>query len=197
MSKLAFTQNFLSLFTTADRSASIVGDLAEESRTRGVGWFWLQVARTGLALCFRSVSSAPIRSLLLAPSGIALSEALYIGALRLTGLDEFVRSYDPSQLTVELFLSKISIWIFAIAFLVTANLVVGLGLGRWASTKTMNGCVPAVTLLLVYLAVWPFLAAFVFHLPVTLNIAGAVAAPFVYIAPLLAGGTIGRWRTTT
>jgi hypothetical protein len=132
--------------------------------------------------------------LVLAPTGIALSETLYIGALRLTGLDEFVRSYDPSQLTVELFLSQISFWISAVAFLVTSNFVVGIGLGRWASTICMNGCVPAVALLLVYLAAWPFLAEFVFHLPVTLNIAGAVAAPFVYLAPLLAGGAIGRWQ---
>ena len=58
MLKAMFAQRLMCLFTTADRAESIVGDLLEESRTHGRGWFVLQSARTASALCFKSVGVA-------------------------------------------------------------------------------------------------------------------------------------------
>ena len=43
-------QRLFSLFTSADRAEAITGDLAEERARHGWIWFWLQVARTTLAL---------------------------------------------------------------------------------------------------------------------------------------------------
>lgn len=195
MSKLSFSQRLISMFTTLDRSVAIVGDLAEESQIRGSGWFWLQLTRTAFALCFRSVRSAPLISLLLAPAGIVLSEILYWAALSASGMIGFLQGFDPSAMTWDQFLSQTSFWTWAIVFMTVSNFLVGLIFGRFASTKNMNGCVPTVALLVIYLAAWPFLAEFVFELPLALNIAGAVTAPVIYLAPLMVGGALGQRRT--
>jgi hypothetical protein len=39
-------ERILSSVTTPERAAAIVGDLAEEARTRGTRWFWFHVLRT-------------------------------------------------------------------------------------------------------------------------------------------------------
>ena len=43
-------ERLFSLFTSSDRAEAIAGDLAEERERHGWIWFWLQVARTTLAL---------------------------------------------------------------------------------------------------------------------------------------------------
>jgi hypothetical protein len=42
-------ERILSRGTTPERAAAIVGDLAEEARTRGTLWFWFHVFRTALS----------------------------------------------------------------------------------------------------------------------------------------------------
>ncbi len=57
----AIAQLILSLATTPDRAATTVGDLLEESDTRGSLWFWSSVLGTVGSLCWRDFRSAPLR----------------------------------------------------------------------------------------------------------------------------------------
>ncbi len=63
MRRATVAQLILSLATTPDRAATTVGDLLEESATRGSLWFWSSVLGTAGSLCWRDFRSAPLRML--------------------------------------------------------------------------------------------------------------------------------------
>lgn len=63
MRRDSLAQLILSLATTPDRAASTIGDLVEESSTRGSLWFWSNVLSTACSLCWRDFCSAPLRML--------------------------------------------------------------------------------------------------------------------------------------
>ena len=56
-SRSSWSLALLALFTTPERAASIEGDLLEEARLRGRGWFWSQV----LAYAARQRIGTPLR----------------------------------------------------------------------------------------------------------------------------------------
>jgi hypothetical protein len=73
-------ERLLSLFTSPDSAAGIVGDLSEERGPRGSVWFWRQVLRTVLSLCRGAMFESPVVVLALVVVGFALAEAVSLGA---------------------------------------------------------------------------------------------------------------------
>lgn len=73
-------ERLLSLFTSPDSAAGIVGDLSEERGQRGGVWFWRLVLGTVLSLCRGALFESPIVVLALVVLGFALAEAISVGA---------------------------------------------------------------------------------------------------------------------
>lgn len=73
MVRAQLAEALLSLFTARDRAASIVGDFEEEQAPKGLLRYWRAVTVTAFALCFKAVSVAPIRSLVLGIIGFAMN----------------------------------------------------------------------------------------------------------------------------
>jgi hypothetical protein len=61
MPDVSFAERILTLVTTGDRAASIVGDLTELTAARGVFRFWWAVLRAAASLLWRNVASEPGR----------------------------------------------------------------------------------------------------------------------------------------
>jgi len=67
----------LSLVTSPDRAASMVGDLMENAAIRGAFWFWIGVLRTALSLLWREFSDDPARTMGLAFRGLLLEIVMF------------------------------------------------------------------------------------------------------------------------
>jgi hypothetical protein len=65
-------ERLLSLFTTPDSAAGIVGDLSEERGHRGSLWLWRQVLGTALSLVRGATFEAPAAVLSIAATGLVL-----------------------------------------------------------------------------------------------------------------------------
>ena len=61
MRSVHIAERILALVTTPDRAASTVGDLTEQSATRGMPWFWSGLFRTAASLLWRDVAENPAR----------------------------------------------------------------------------------------------------------------------------------------
>ena len=179
------SQAFLSLFTTPERAASIVGDLLEESRAQGrVRYTWRTIG-VALALCLRSVRSAPLRCLMLAALGSAVYGCVLALVFVAVGLPWYPWQHvgEPS-------------WWFRLAVVGSlANLLTGFILGRWVSIRGINALAP---LALIWLVAWPLelvLWKLLFlRMPLALFAALALAYPLLGLLPLMTGGTLARWR---
>jgi hypothetical protein len=68
-----YAERLLSLFTRPDYAQSIVGDLTEGARHRGLLWFYTHVSFTALRLLCRNLSTAPIRAGALVILGLYLT----------------------------------------------------------------------------------------------------------------------------
>ena len=135
----SFAEDLLALFTTRDRSESIVGDLIEQRDAHGRGWFACEVARLAFALCIKSLVAAPLRALCLA----ALGWVVYAGALvllsiasRITFVSLASECHEPG------FWLRLGLIVFG------ANLITGGVLARWAS-RSGSAIAPLLTLWLV------------------------------------------------
>lgn len=73
-------ERLLSLFTSPDSAAGIVGDLSEERGQRGSAWFWRQVLHTTLSLFRGALFASPVVVLLLVALGLTLLVVSSIGA---------------------------------------------------------------------------------------------------------------------
>jgi hypothetical protein len=73
MRDITRAERLLSLFTSPDSAAGIVGDLSEERGQRGSLWFWRQVLGTALSLVRGVLLESPIAVLGLVALGLALS----------------------------------------------------------------------------------------------------------------------------
>lgn len=60
MREFKLAERLLSLFTSPDNAAGIVGDLSEERGQRGSMWFWRQVLGTMLSLCRGVLFESPL-----------------------------------------------------------------------------------------------------------------------------------------
>ena len=190
-----FAQRLLCLFTSADRAEAIVGDLLEESRTRGRGWFWLQTAGTALTLCLKNVGTAPARSLWVAAAGFILWLGTYVVFAAVIGL---FRYFDPSaaeSLDASLSLAPLGFWIRVLVVVIGTNFLTGALITRFASTRTLTGSAPLTVLWLAYWLAWPLLAEFLYGLSWYWIVGGALVFPIFYLLPLLAGSALALRRT--
>jgi hypothetical protein len=76
-------ERLLSLFTSPDSAAGIVGDLSEERGQRGSAWFWRQVLGTTFSLCRGTWFESPLMVLLLVIAGLILCVACDIAVANL------------------------------------------------------------------------------------------------------------------
>ena len=191
----SFAQRLLCLFTPTDHAESIVGDLLEESRTRGRAWFLMHTVGTALALCLKNVGAAPLRSLWVAAAAQALWLGIYAALAAVTGLFRYFDPSAPESLDASLSLAPIGFWIRVFIVVVGANFLTGMLITRWASTSALTGSAPLVVLWLVYWIAWPFLATFFYVLSWYWIVGGALVFPFFYVLPLLAGSALALRRT--
>ena len=186
----------LSLFTAADRAGSIVGDLLEESRSRGRAWFWLQTVRTALALCLKNVGATPGRSCWLAVAAQLLWLGIYMALILVTGLFRYFDPSAPADLDMSLRVAPYGFWIRALVVVIGASFLTGLLITRWASTSVSAGSAPLVVLWIAYWIAWPLLAVSLYRLSWYWIVGGALVLPLCYVLPLLAGSALALRRTT-
>jgi len=191
----SFTQRLLCLFTPTDRAESIVGDLLEESRTRGRGWFLMHAIGTALALCLKNVGAAPLRSLWVAVAALVLWLDIYVALAAVTGLFRYFDPSAPAALDASLSLAPFGFWIRILIVVIGANFLTGMLITRWASTSALTGSAPLVPLWLASWIAWPFLAKFFYVLSWYWIVSGALVFPFLYLLPLLAGSALAMRRT--
>ena len=89
------------LSLVSDNSDSMVGDLVEESSSRGAFWFWASVLRTACSHLWRNLSASPLRMVGLAFWGVLASwffSALF--ALAITMVRMSVASWEKPLLLV-------------------------------------------------------------------------------------------------
>ena len=185
MRKGSCSEAFLSLFTTVDMAASIVGDLSEERLGRCR--YWLRVAGIGLSLCLGSVRGAPGRCLGLGLLGSVVYLGVWLAVLVASGLPWF--PWNRAGQT--------EFWLRIALVVGLANLVTGFILGRWVSVRGTNALAP---LSLLWLAAWPaelvFVALMHIHEPVEasfgLLVLAALGYPLLGLLPLTVGGAVGR-----
>lgn len=187
MPEASWSLAFLSLFTTEDRAASIIGDLLEESGKRRRIWYTLQVAAIAVALFFKGIRSAPARSLGLGLMALIAWICVFAALLVASGLPWYPwnRTNEPE------------FWIRMILFLGSANLSAGFIVGRWVSIGGASGIGPLVAIVLSV----PLIVPMAVSLPATwelwlgYGLRLLVVGLFywaLYAMPLLAGATIAR-----
>ena len=93
MPDMPMAQRLLSLFTSPECAEAIAGDFAEGRSTHGAVWFWRQTLATAIALCGRTLTGAPLRSLRVVAAGGVL-----FGALAFTGFAPAALLMFPSGL---------------------------------------------------------------------------------------------------
>jgi hypothetical protein len=98
-------ERLLSLFTSPESAAGVVGDLSEERGQRGSMWFWRQVMGTAFSLCRGTWFASPGAVLLLVLFGLALEVGLSSVWVRLIDLQnlssiQYFRFIQYSQLLV-------------------------------------------------------------------------------------------------
>jgi hypothetical protein len=179
MSRASAAEALLALFATRDLATSIVGDLTEESRGRV--WFWTQVLGAALALCFKSIVAAPLRSLWLALMGLMIYAGTYVALMAVSGL-----WWYPWNRVGEL-----DFWIRLALVATLTNFGTGLVVGRWVTRGGMSGLAPLAALWLVAWVLW-MLRLFVYTWWWTWALAAVLAFPFLCLSPLLVGGALGR-----
>jgi hypothetical protein len=170
MHDTTFVLTILALFTSRENAAEIEGDLLEQSRRHGRGWFWWQVGQTSLALFLHRLRQEGGRLLL-------FSYAVYELALKLNwwGLNPLRRALR-SKLALEA--PQMLMMNHAITFL--SALALGVLLARLSPKQGGQIALLASGLLLGRVALLSGVSA---------------AVPFVPFAfvPALAGALLVKW----
>ena len=167
----------LSLFTSEDRAAAIVGDLTEERQHRGSLWFWLSVLRTSFALCRKTVADAPLTMAMLAMAGCALFAAPALGGAAAVGLFPHLIGSPASWIALSFFWWGGALW-------------TGASLVTVAPGRGMAACALLAVAAVALLTAFGVTALPRDVLSTELYTTGLVAA-----APLLVGGALARQRT--
>lgn len=81
MRKADAAERILSLTTTPENTASIVGDLMEQVGLRGTLWFWASLLRTTTALGWRTFAQVPGQVIWLAFYGTVVQTAYFLVVL--------------------------------------------------------------------------------------------------------------------
>jgi hypothetical protein len=190
VAKPSHAEALLAVFTTYEHAASIVGDLLEESSARRRGWFTMHVLRVSAALALGSVVASPLRSLTLAIGGYFIWLLLYVPLFFLLAVPAGLRVY-PGDMELMLARAPLGFWFRYVAVVVLASYLTGL-VSPYALSPKPGTCAPLAVFWVVAWIAWPWLAVFVYSLSWPWIAAGAVAAPFVYLLPLLAGAAQAR-----
>jgi hypothetical protein len=179
MSRASAAESLLALFTTRDLATSIVGDLTEECR--GGVWFWAQILGTALALCFKSIFAAPLRSLWLSLVGLLIYAGIHTVLMAMGGLWWYPwnRVGEPE------------FWIRVALVATFTNFTTGMVVGRWVVRDGMSGLAPLTALWLAAWVLW-MLRLFVSTWWWAWILAAVLAFPFLCLSPLLIGGAFGR-----
>jgi hypothetical protein len=167
-------QLILSLATTPDRAASTVGDLIEESDTRGSLWFWSSVLRTACSLCWRDFCSAPLRMIWLGLWG-------FVATLEVTFITLFVGSAILAGVP-----NPVPLWFWALEAISCA---VASALAGWEVAKRSKGrelaAAFSVALLFAALYGWRHDRPASSGSPEALALLALIPPPFVIAAAIL------------
>jgi hypothetical protein len=153
MREINRAERLLSLFTSPDSAAGIVGDLSEERGQRGSVWFWRHVLGTVLSLGRGALFEAPGVVLALAVMGFLLLAVL---TLIVSGAVSFVARWINPSVPLQLLLfgllslpTQVALWCY------TASLT-GRSLVTASPRRGMLACVLlfcAVEVLLLFLGI--------------------------------------------
>jgi hypothetical protein len=145
-----FAESLLSLVTSQERSASMVGDFTESSR--GVLWFWSSVLRAGVSLLWKDVASSPGRMTTLAVSGAGVYTVISFPFLVF-----LVAALVPAVIVFELLHIEIS-WLISpwFALIVLSGAVPSPFLtGRWLARRAPGReLAPCLALTLLTAVLW-------------------------------------------
>lgn len=177
----------LTLITTKEAAAAIVGDLAE-SRGRGSCLFCLDFVSIGLGLLLHSVRRKPVRVVSLCALGFVLWSVIYCIVRVLFALAGLI-PLDTSLAEC----AVISLWSFALfaLALVSSNLLAGLAIGYRSRSGEMNRCVPLAMLWSLGMVVFPVADWLSLSVSWYCMLIYLLGLPLLYIVPLLCGGAIG------
>jgi hypothetical protein len=178
----------LGLVTSRDRAASTVGDLVEESSSRGVVWFWSGILRIAASLLWRGVAENPLRLVGVAFIGLAVDVLASLLAAALNGLVFFFIARSGHQLQGN------SVWwtIGLDAPALLLSLWIGRLLARWAPGRELCACLAYGILASLFSLVMMFGA------PGGLGVSaliGVFLSDLLQRTPVLAGAVWGRHHT--
>jgi hypothetical protein len=154
MRKAHIAELILSLFTSRERAASIVGDLIENA-TGGAIWFWSCVFRTALSLLWSDLADEPafiaglgFRGLLL---NLSLNLALFISIVILSVIFGVLVGSGlvsgPAGITLRAF------WVLGAIAVFTVNFQTGQWIARRARGREMAACIAFVIIQTIVLAI--------------------------------------------
>lgn len=185
MRDIKWAERLLSLFTSPDSAAGIVGDLSEERGQRGSMWFWRQVLGTMLSLCRGVLFESPLVVVPLVIAGYVLLQAIYLGIMY-GELYLLLNGFQPTYVSSKVFISLATPLLYW-----TGTLLVGMALVAVAKRRGMVACAILAALVLlssmriaVYANVLPILSLITIWLIMSLGVS----------ALLLLGGAMIRRR---
>lgn len=136
-------ESILALVTSRDRAASTVGDLLEQSASRGGAWFWSGVFRTATSLLWRGFADNTARMTGLAFLAVAIDGAASVLFAFLAGLVFFAVAYiSGNPAGINSVWAKV--WIYGPTIL--ASFWIGKLLSRWAAGRELPATIAYILL---------------------------------------------------
>jgi len=188
MPDIRLAESILALVTTRDRAATTVGDLQEQSETRGAAWFWSGVFRTAASLLWRGFADNALRATGLAFLGVALDGVVAGLCAFLTGIAFLIAAYVTGHAASTNSIPW-NIWLVAPTML--ASFWIGRLLSRWAI-----GCELPATVAYIVLApvVSLLIGLFLPNGPTATQLMPILVAGLAQRLPAIAGAAMARRR---
>jgi hypothetical protein len=179
-------ERLLSLFTSPDSAAGIVGDLSEERGPRGSIWFWRQVLGTMLSLCRGVLFESPLIVVPLVIAGYVLLQAIPLGGFY--GALYLFKVFGP------LYGSKVFMFLEFLLLIWPSGLLVGMAFVALAQRGGMVACVMSAALALMWSAFSVCISAYANGVPILALIPAWLILSVGTSAFLLLGGAMVRRR---
>lgn len=180
-------ERLLSLFTSPDSAAGIVGDLSEERGQRGSIWFWRQVLGTMFSLCRGALFASPFVVASLVVAGFVLLEANNWGVIY--GGLYLLRTVQPMYVSPILFVILATLPLYGLG-----TLLVGMALVAQAQRRGMVACALLAALVLIRSTYSLCIAAYANDFRIRPMITIWLIAGLGTSALLLLGGAVIRRR---
>lgn len=185
---VALAEALLALLTTRERAAAVAGDLAEEARGRGSGWFMLAVPGVALALFAAAFGAERRRMLGLLVAGLAGWAGVYL-AVRATGA---AAGLQPMVLPLADGMERPwAVQVYLSVALVLAGLIAGAALGTRPAAHGVNAVTPLAAWWVVVALVAPLADLLAGRATWDCVLLYLVGVPLLYVLPLLTGGALG------